>query len=86
MYKNYYQRYLIKLIFKKKYNYKILNKKKLFIASRNSSLSKLFKKSYFYIWKGLYFNRIVVNKYNINYKFGEFSTTRRLYVKNLKKK
>ncbi len=70
---NYINSSLYKNLFKSKFKQiKYFN-----VFSRNSNIPKSFIKKTMYIHKGNIFNKILLNKYNTFYKFGEFSFTRK---------
>ena len=70
---NYINSSIYKNIFKSKFKQiKYFN-----VFSRNSNIPKSFIKKTIQIYKGNIFNKILLNKYNTSYKFGEFSFTRK---------
>ena len=72
-----------KIIFlKKKSNFK--NKKSIFY-NRSSSIPSCFVNNYFRIHKGNNFRRLMINVYNVGYKFGDFSFTKKPFHYPLKK-
>lgn len=70
------------VFFKKKSNFK--NKRFIFY-NRSSNIPHCLMNNHFRIHKGNNFRRIIVNIYNIGYKFGEFSFTRKPFHFPLKK-
>jgi ribosomal protein S19 len=70
------------IVFKKK---KKFFSRKLIFFSRASTVPKCFLNYHFRIHKGLIFRRLVVNLYNVGYKFGEFSFTRKPFHFPIKK-
>jgi ribosomal protein S19 len=53
---------------------------------RSSCVPKNFFKKQLYVYKGNIFNKIVFNRYQLFYKFGEFSFTRKPFNFPQKKK
>lgn len=72
-----------KIVFFKKKS--VFKKKQFLFYSRSSNIPSCFMKNYFRIHKGHSFRRISVNVYNVGYKFGEFSFTRKPFHFPLKK-
>lgn len=70
------------IFFKKK---KQLRKKNSVLYSRSSNIPFCFIDNYFRIHKGNNFRRLQVNFFNVGYKFGEFSFTRKPFHFPLKK-
>lgn len=58
---------------------------KFFIFNKSQSVLKLFLGFYINIYKGNLYRRLIVNKYLIGYKFGQFTHTRKPYTYVLKK-
>ena len=73
---------ITKILFKKKF--KAVRLVRLFC--RNSILTKMFYKTTVFIHKGQIFARILLNKYNVGYKLGEFALTRKPFRFTKKKK
>ena len=69
------------ILFKKKKFFK----KKVIFYDRSSSVPKCFLYKMIRVHKGKKYRRLFVNDYNINYKLGEFSFTRKPYHFPLKK-
>ena len=55
------------------------------IFCRSSIISKIFCKKHSYLYKGNIFSKILFNKYQIGFKIGEFSITRKPFSYPLKK-
>jgi len=53
---------------------------------RNSCIPKNFFKKQLYIYKGNIFNKVLFNRYQLFFKFGEFSFTRKPFSFPQKKK
>lgn len=70
------------IFFKKKSNFKI---KKPIFYNRSSSIPNCYINNNFRIYKGNNFRRLLINIYNVGYKFGEFSFTKKPYHFPLKK-
>jgi ribosomal protein S19 len=56
------------------------------IYERSSTIPKCFKYVTYRIHKGNDFRKLIVSKYHIGFKFGEFSFTRKPFYFPLKKK
>ena len=70
------------IFFKKKSIFK--NKRSIFY-NRSSNIPSCFINNNFRIHKGNNFRRLLINVYNVGYKFGEFSFTRKPFHFPLKK-
>ena len=70
------------IILKKKNDFK---RKKFIFYNRSSSIPNCFNNYYFRVHKGNIFRRIMINIFNVGYKFGEFSFTRKPFHYPLKK-
>lgn len=66
--------------------YRNLKYKKTLLYDRRSSIPACFTGFSFNIHKGFNFRKLMVNKYNVGYKFGEFSFSRKPFHFPLKKK
>jgi len=74
---------LRKIVILKKKNY--FPKRKFIFYNRSSFIPSCLKNNNFRVYKGNNFRRIVINWYNIGYKFGEFSFTRKPFHFPLRK-
>lgn len=81
----YFNRYTLLKSLKKK-NLALLKKKKIFIFDKSLTILKSFIGSYVLIYKGNLFRKLLVNKYAVGYKFGEFTHTRKPFTYPVKKK
>lgn len=70
------------MLFKKKF--RIVRFIRLFC--RDSILTKIFYKTNIFIYKGQEFTRVLLNKYNVGFKLGEFALTRKPFKFTKKKK
>lgn len=66
--------------------YRNLKYKKILLYDRGSSIPNCFSGFSFNVHKGLGFRKLMVTKYNIGYKFGEFSFPRKPFHFPIKKK
>ena len=74
-------------IFKKTYLQKF--KKKIRLGGlwcRSSIISNIFYKKFIFIHKGNLFNKLFINKFQLGFKLGEFSFTRKPFSFTKKKK
>jgi ribosomal protein S19 len=65
---------------------RILKNKKKICFERSSSIPECFKNTHIKIYKGSGIRRLLVNRYNIGFKFGEFAFTRKPFHFPLRKK
>ena len=56
------------------------------LLCRSSTITNFLYKRYLFIHKGNLFNKILINKFQIGYKLGEFSFTRKPFNFTKKKK
>lgn len=80
--------YFSKHIWRKFFFYKFFYKrpKTRFVYSRSSQIPNFFLNKFVRIHKGNFSNFLLIDNYNIGYKFGEFSFTRKPFHFPLKKK
>ena len=68
-----------KSVYKNIFLNKFKVKKLLRIFSRGSVLTKSFFKKMIQIYKGEVFTKIILNKYNLGFRIGEFAFTRKSF-------
>lgn len=74
-----------RFLFFKKFNFTLKKKHKIFI-NRTSIIPKNLINEYIIIYKGNIFKKLYVTKYNVGYKLGEFSFTRKPFYYPIKEK
>jgi ribosomal protein S19 len=75
-----------KIIILKVSKFSKLKGKNRIIFNKSDLIFKTFYNNFFLIYKGCFYRKLLINKFILNYKFGEFTYTRKPFRYMLKSK